>query len=55
MCSISKRVCPANKALVGASAETAWSNGLSLAASFDGEFARKTSGYAGKATLSYRW
>lgn len=26
----------ANKALVGASAETAWSNGLSLAASFDG-------------------
>ena len=45
----------ANKALIGASVETSLRNGLSLAASFDGEFGKKTSGYAGKATLSYRW
>jgi outer membrane autotransporter protein len=44
-----------NAALVGASAEMAWGNGWSVAATFDGEFSNVTNSYAGKAAIRYRW
>jgi T5SS/PEP-CTERM-associated repeat protein len=42
-------------ALVSASAETRWQNGVSVAASFDGEFSNLTESYAGKGVVRYRW
>jgi T5SS/PEP-CTERM-associated repeat protein len=42
-------------ALVSASAETSWRNGVSVAASFDGEFSNLTESYAGKGVVRYRW
>jgi T5SS/PEP-CTERM-associated repeat protein/autotransporter-associated beta strand protein len=42
-------------ALVSASAETRWPNGVSVAASFDGEFSNVTESYAGKGVVRYRW
>jgi T5SS/PEP-CTERM-associated repeat protein/autotransporter-associated beta strand protein len=42
-------------ALVSASAETKWLNGVSVAASFDGEFSNVTESYAGKGVVRYRW
>jgi uncharacterized protein with beta-barrel porin domain len=42
-------------ALTTASAELAWSNGLSLAATFEGEFSDVTRSYAGKGVARYTW
>jgi autotransporter-associated beta strand protein len=42
-------------ALTTASAEISWSNGLSLAATFEGEFSDETSSYAGKGVARYNW
>ena len=42
-------------ALTTASAEMKWLNGVSLAATFDGEFSAVTRSYAGKAVASYTW
>lgn len=42
-------------ALLSASAETRWRNGLSVAASFESEFSRVTESYAGKGTVRYQW
>jgi uncharacterized protein with beta-barrel porin domain len=44
-----------NAALVSASAETRWANGLSLAATFEGEFSDVTRSYAGKGVVRYAW
>ncbi|MBT1153973.1 autotransporter domain-containing protein [Aminobacter anthyllidis] len=44
-----------NAALVSASAEFAWRNGLSLAGTFEGEFSDVSTSYAGKGVLRYRW
>ena len=44
-----------NSALTTASAERAWRNGWSTAATFDGEFSDVTRTYAGKAKLRYQW
>ncbi|MEW6639728.1 MAG: autotransporter domain-containing protein [Pseudomonadota bacterium] len=44
-----------NAALTTAAAELAWSNGFSLAASFDGEFSEISRSYGGKGTLRYQW
>jgi uncharacterized protein with beta-barrel porin domain len=41
--------------LTSASAELAWSNGVSVAATFDGEFSATTASYAGKGVLRYQW
>jgi hypothetical protein len=32
-----------------------WLNGISLAATFEGEFSNRTESYAGKGTLRYQW
>jgi len=42
-------------ALTTASAEMTWRNGLSLAATFDGEFSDVTRSYTGRAVLRYQW
>jgi len=44
-----------NAALTSASAELAWRGGLSLAATFDGEFSDTTRSYAGKGVVRYAW
>jgi T5SS/PEP-CTERM-associated repeat protein/autotransporter-associated beta strand protein len=47
---------PAHDAtLVSTSAETSWRNGVSIAASFDGEFSNLTESYAGRGVVRYRW
>jgi uncharacterized protein with beta-barrel porin domain len=38
-----------------ASAEIRWLNGVSLAASFEGEFSQTTTSYAGKGVARYEW
>ncbi|QUS39266.1 autotransporter domain-containing protein [Tardiphaga alba] len=45
----------ANTALTSASAEIAFSNGISLSATFDGEFSDVTQSYAGKGVVRYAW
>ncbi len=42
-------------ALTTASAEMKWLNGISLAATFEGEFSAVTRSYAGKGIASYTW
>ncbi len=42
-------------ALVTASAETRWRNGLSPAATFEGEFSNVTNSCAGRGVLRYAW
>jgi uncharacterized protein with beta-barrel porin domain len=42
-------------ALVSAGAEIGWRNGLSLAATFEGEFSATTESYAGKGSIKYAW
>jgi len=37
------------------SAEMKWLNGVSLAATFEGEFSAVSRSYAGKSVASYRW
>ena len=44
-----------DSALVTASAETKWLNGISVAATFEGEFSRLTESYAGKGVVRYQW
>jgi uncharacterized protein with beta-barrel porin domain len=44
-----------DSALTTASAETKWFNGLSLAATFEGEFSGVTRSYAGKGVVRYAW
>jgi fibronectin-binding autotransporter adhesin len=44
-----------DSALVGASAETTWRNGWSIAATFEGEFSNVTTSLAGKGTVRYAW
>ena len=43
-----------DSALVSAGAEAKWLNGLSVAATFEGEFSGVTGSYAGKGTLRYQ-
>jgi uncharacterized protein with beta-barrel porin domain len=45
----------ADKALTTASAEVKWRNGVSLAATFEGEFSNNSSSYAGKGVARYQW
>lgn len=45
----------ANAALVSLGDEMTWHNGWTLAATFEGEFSRTTTGYAGKGSLRYAW
>nr|WP_249151089.1 autotransporter domain-containing protein [Bradyrhizobium sp. JYMT SZCCT0180] len=45
----------ADAALVTGSAEMKWLNGLSLAATFEGEFSSVTRSYAGKGVARYSW
>jgi uncharacterized protein with beta-barrel porin domain len=45
----------ADKALTTASAEVKWQNGVSLAATFEGEFSSNSSSYAGKGVARYAW
>jgi uncharacterized protein with beta-barrel porin domain len=45
----------ADAALVSASAELKYRNGLSLGATFEGEFSTVTRGYAGKGFVRYAW
>jgi fibronectin-binding autotransporter adhesin len=42
-------------ALVSAGAEMKWINGVSLAATFEGEFSGNTTSYAGKGVARYTW
>jgi uncharacterized protein with beta-barrel porin domain len=42
-------------ALVSASADVRWMNGISLAGVFEGELSRQTRGYAGKGIVRYSW
>ena len=42
-------------ALTTASAEMKWLNGISLAATFEGEFSDVTRSYAGKGVVRYAW
>jgi uncharacterized protein with beta-barrel porin domain len=44
-----------NSALTSASAEMKWINGVSLAATFEGEFSDVTRSYAGKGVVRYSW
>ncbi|MCC8956343.1 autotransporter domain-containing protein [Bradyrhizobium sp. Pear77] len=46
---------PSNSALTTASVEMKWLNGLSAAATFEGEFSSVTASYAGKGMLRYQW
>ncbi len=45
----------ADKALTTAAAEVKWMSGLSLAASFEGEFSGSARSYAGKGVARYSW
>lgn len=45
----------ADAALVSAGAEIGWGNGLSLAATFEGEFSATTTSYAGRGLVKYAW
>jgi hypothetical protein len=45
----------ADKALTTAAAELKWRNGISLAATFEGEFSRNSTSYAGKGVARYTW
>jgi outer membrane autotransporter protein len=45
----------ADSALVSASAEMKWLNGISLAATFEGEFSGNVTSYAGKGVVKYTW
>jgi hypothetical protein len=42
-------------ALTTASAELKWLKGISIAATFDGEFSSVTRSYAGKGAVNYAW
>jgi len=42
-------------ALTTAAAEMKWPNGVSIAATFEGEFSAVTRSYAGKGVASYNW
>jgi len=42
-------------ALASASAEIAWRNGVSIAASFEGAFSDVVRSYAGKGSIRYAW
>jgi outer membrane autotransporter protein len=42
-------------ALVSASADVRWMNGISVAGVFEGEFSGQTRGYAGKGIVRYQW
>jgi uncharacterized protein with beta-barrel porin domain len=44
-----------NTALVSASADLKWMNGISIAGVFEGEFSGQTRGYAGKGIARYQW
>ncbi len=44
-----------DSALTTASAEMKWLNGISLAATFEGEFSNVTTSYAGKGIVRYTW
>jgi autotransporter-associated beta strand protein len=44
-----------NSALVSAGAEAKWLNGISVAATFEGELSSVTASYAGKGTVRYQW
>lgn len=44
-----------NAALTTASAEMKWMNGLSVAATFEGEFSDMTRSYSGKGVVRYAW
>jgi autotransporter-associated beta strand protein len=44
-----------DKALTTASAEVKWRSGLSLAATFEGEFSDNSRSYAGKGVARYQW
>ena len=45
----------ADSALTTASAEMKWTNGWSMAATFEGEFSGVTRSYAGKGVVRYGW
>jgi uncharacterized protein with beta-barrel porin domain len=45
----------AEKALTTASAEVKWPSGISLAATFEGEFSNNSTSYAGKGVARYQW
>jgi autotransporter-associated beta strand protein len=45
----------ADKALTTASAEVKWHSGVSLAATFEGEFSGNSTSYAGKGVARYQW
>jgi uncharacterized protein with beta-barrel porin domain len=45
----------ADKALTTASVEVKWRNGVSLAATFEGELSNDSSSYAGKGVVRYQW
>jgi uncharacterized protein with beta-barrel porin domain len=45
----------ADSALTTASAELKWTNGWSVAATFEGEFSDVTRSYAGKGVVRYAW
>jgi outer membrane autotransporter protein len=45
----------ADSALVSASAEMKWLNGLSIAGTFDGEFSGNVTSYSGKGVFKYSW
>jgi uncharacterized protein with beta-barrel porin domain len=45
----------ANAALVSLGGEMGWHNGWTVAANFDGEFSRTTTGYTGKGSVKYAW
>jgi uncharacterized protein with beta-barrel porin domain len=44
-----------DSALAAASVEKKWRNGWSAAATFEGEFSKVTSSYAGKGVVRYLW
>jgi uncharacterized protein with beta-barrel porin domain len=44
-----------NSALASAGAELRFANGVTLAGKFDGEFASRSSTYAGTGTVRYAW
>lgn len=46
---------PHDLALTSASAELKWRNGVSVAATFEGEFSNVSQSYAGKGVLRYNW
>ena len=45
----------ADSALVSTGADMKWSNGFSLATTFEGEFAGNVTSYAGKGVARYTW